>query len=149
MAKITKMKMDPERVARKNFSVSVQNIAFCLSLSRRMIDALELVRDYGWPLKKGNRQESGRNYEKYREAENRLESVNGSNHHVTVMRSLERRGLVIFLYAHVDWGPKGENWPGGPTITLSRAGEYTCGLLVEAGLMAPVSKERKTWLREI
>ena len=41
--------VDPEREARGKFASHVQSIAFNLTLSRRMIDCLQSVRDYGWP----------------------------------------------------------------------------------------------------
>jgi hypothetical protein len=44
----------PTELAQEKFASHVQSIAFQLTLSRRMIDCLRVVRDYGFPTTDGS-----------------------------------------------------------------------------------------------
>jgi hypothetical protein len=140
MKKISILK--PSDVAREKFASHVQSIAFQLTLSRRMIECLRVVRDYGFPVLDDSPEQNRL------EAENR--SVVQRHHHssstrrsfvtdnfVGFMRSLDNRGLVV--WSEIPWEKRKR---GERTIFLTKAGELTCLLLVEAGLM-PVGKRAR------
>jgi hypothetical protein len=129
----------PTELAQEKFASHVQSIAFQLTLSRRMIDCLRVVRDYGFPTTDGSPRQ------RRLEAKNRrvVKRHHSSSTHrafvtdnfVGFMRSLDNRGLVIW-----NETPWEKRKPGDRTVFLTKAGELTCLLLVEAGLM-PVGKK--------
>lgn len=135
--------VDPEREARQNFASHVQSIAFNLTLSRRMIDCLQSVRDYGWPHlgQEATKEDWQRDkQEKWvtTRLHNRGQSTFVTDNFVGFMRALSNRGLVFWNDKPYEQKKKGER-----TIFLSRAGELTCELLVEGGLMAPRVENKK------
>lgn len=135
--------VDQQQDARNKFSSHVQSIAFQLTLSRRMIDCLRVVRDYGFP-------HIGQSADpKMLEAENvsrtvvkryhqRGRSTFVSDNFVGFMQSLDKRGLVVW-----NQTPWNKRKVGERSLRLSRAGELTCALLVEAGLMPPVDRKKR------
>lgn len=135
--------VDPEREARQNFASHVQSIAFNLTLSRRMIDCLQAVRDYGWPS-------DGQHYDASMDRERKeYDKIVTRIHHrdskefrthnfVGFMGALSNRGLVYWSPNPYDKRKKGER-----SMLLSHAGELVCELLVEAGLMAPGVEVKK------
>jgi len=129
--------------ARTDFASHVQSIAFNLTLSRRMIDCLQAVRDYGWPHAGRDGREVGIVPPEAEAATTRIHHRGATTfvtHNVVgFMGSLKNRGLVY--WNPTEWN---ERKVGDRTILLSRAGELVCELLVEAGLMAPAAqRERK------
>lgn len=100
--------------ARALFSSYVQSVAFNMTLSRNMVDALWAVREFG----SCHRDEAKATVAPY-----------VSNHSAPLMKSLERRGLVWH-----DWIKDAP--PGHFYFKLTKAGELMCALLVEAGLIA-------------
>jgi hypothetical protein len=124
----------PSELAREKFASHVQSIAFQLTLSRRMIDCLRVVRDYGFPTINDSPEQ------RQLEAENRtvVKRQHRSSTHrafisdnfVGFMRSLDNRGLVVWSDTPYEKRKCGER-----AIFLTKAGELTCLLLVEAGLM--------------
>lgn len=144
--KITRI--DPEVQARNAFSAHVQSIAFNLTLSRRMIDLLRLVRDYGFPHFGHTYETKGTEAEwaEWRTARNVLTIDGGRmgqrDAFVTFMHSLERRGLVVTN--PIEWEKREK---GDPAFLLSRAGELVCDLLVEARLM-PSQDEAPKWMSQ-
>ena len=98
------------------FASHVQSVAFHLTLSRTMIDALQIVRDADWSEMPG--------------------SIGKMSRWVPATNSLERRGLIFH-----DWR---EGWPKGHAIyQLTKAGELVCDLCVEAGLMASQANRKR------
>ncbi len=100
--------------ARALFSSYVQSVAFNMTLSRNMVDALWAVREFG----SCHRDEAKDSVAPY-----------VHNHSAPLMKALERRGLVWH-----DWivnAPAGHRY-----FKLTRAGELMCELLVEAGLIS-------------
>jgi hypothetical protein len=127
--------VNPETVARNNFAGYVQSVAFQLSLSRRMIDLLQVVRDYGYPHQT---KETAESYAEFKEWDSRCRTSNGAHQYISFMRALERRGLIIFNHTSDR-----ERKQGDKRVWLSRAGELTCELLVESGLLAPAAIPQK------
>jgi hypothetical protein len=129
-------------VQREKFASHVQSIAFQLTMSRRMIDCLRVVRDYGFPHLKGEGtpEEQG-NYRENRLVVQRQHSGKRSfvtDNFVGFMRSLDNRGLIT--WNEKPWNKK---LHGERTIFLTRAGELVCALLVEADLMPSQQKQRR------
>lgn len=120
MNKIVKM-VDPEEQASRLFSEHVQNIAFNLTLSRRMVGLLEAVRDFGFPSCCGDN-----DLERRRFYYGVTQYGNGAYMFIKYIRAIENRGLVIHQF----------NQEGKPTFVLSKAGKLVCELLVECGLMS-------------
>lgn len=127
--------VDPEMQARKNFSSHVQSIAFNLSMSRRMIDCLQAVRDYGWPH--FGDKESAEWWKDRKEHESVITRIHhrdsGSfvtHNFVGFMNALSNRGLIYW-----NPTPEREKKKGDRTLLLSHAGELVCDLLVECDLM--------------
>jgi hypothetical protein len=118
--------VNPEIAAREQFAGAVQGVAFQLTLSRRMIDCLQLVRDYGFPHLGGRATDT--NWKVMGDA-----PVATWTLHNDELRfyALQRRGLVYF-----DPTPSSKRKTGQRTVLLSCAGQLTCALLVEAGLMS-------------
>lgn len=128
---------DGEADARRAFVEHVQSVAFQISLSKRMIDMMREVRDYGFP-------HLGTKYTdaEWQESIERRDAVSIRNHRcesrknfvtrdfITVGRSLERRGLIIY-----NPKPYGDRIKGEKYIRLSLAGEIMCELLVTAALI--------------
>lgn len=112
-----------EQQGRIQFQRYVQRVAFNLTLSAPMIACLEWIRDDpGVGMEERDSQPFAPN----------VVSISGKAHiYVTEVRALERRGLVWYDE------PKGKNkWPRGHKYQrLTRVGELTCDLLVEAGMM--------------
>lgn len=134
--------VNPEVDAQKQFSSYVQSIAFNLTLSRRMIDCLQAVRDYGWPhfhqetKDKTDERRAFNIVVQNRCARGPKEFV--THNFVGHMGALKNRGLIY-------WNPKDFNdrKNGERTLFLSRAGDLTCELLVECGLMAAKQETKK------
>ena len=106
--------------AQAAFAGYVQSVAFHMTLSRNMIDALRLVRDFGTP----GGGDTGGQASRY---------VMG--HSVPLVLALERRGLVWHDYIPFRDAPRGHRYH-----KLTKAGELMCDLLVEAGLMAAAER---------
>lgn len=108
--------------AKAAFSGYVQSVAFNMTLSRHMVDALGAVRDFG-------------------DTRSALQAgaVNGhvGTHSAPLMGALIRRGLVWHDF------PEGRREPGHRYFKLTRAGELMCELLVEAGLIAALQSAKK------
>lgn len=139
-AKVVEIVKPQVEEARQNFASHVQSIAFNLTLSRRQINCLQAVRDYGWPTipwRETPTKEELILKEKYQTAVDRIhhrESKTFITHNfVGFMQALKNRGLI--LWNHTKWD---ERKRGERAISLSRAGKLVCELLVEAGLMDPV-----------
>lgn len=126
--------IDPQQQARTRFSQHVQSVAFNLTLSRRMIDMLRVVRDYGFPHFRDKVSEA--DWDQWREARSASATANGTENYAGLMSALERRGLII-----ADWGGKLKH--GERRVNLSDAGELVCLLLVECGLIAPALETKK------
>lgn len=98
------------------FRAHVQSVAFHLTLSRQMIDALQIVRDTDQWVNSG--------------------ALSGFARWVPAARAIERRGLIFH-----DWR---KGWPKDHRIyQLTTAGELVCELCVEAGLMPARQRKRK------
>jgi hypothetical protein len=130
-----------DQAAREKFAAFTQSVAFQISLSRRMIELLREARDYGFPH--NDNFEVGQKHRevvsiRHHRCEDRKDFV--SHDLVTVVRSLERRGLIIMDDRPFHERAKGDRW-----IRLSLAGEIMCELLVEAGLLMeqPVKRGRR------
>jgi|HubBroStandDraft_6_1064221.scaffolds.fasta_scaffold134224_5 hypothetical protein len=125
-------------LAREKFASHVQSIAFQLTLSRRMIECLRVVRDYGFPAiddSPGQKQLEDKNRAVVkRQHRSSTHRAFITDNFVGFMRSLDNRGLVVWNEI-----PYVKRKPGERTLFLTKAGELTCLLLVEAGLM-PVGK---------
>jgi len=143
MKKVAEISTGGEIEARRAFTEHVQSVAFQISLSRRMIDMLREVRDYGFPhlgtaYSEAEWQES---LERRDAVSLRFHKCEGARKDfvtrdfITVGRSLERRGMIIY-----NSKPYSDRKKGEPYIKLSLAGEIMCELLVTAGLMAENSK---------
>lgn len=137
--------IDPQQQARTRFSQYVQSVAFNLTLSRKMIDMLQVVRDYGFPhIRRDDGRESAKDWEKWKEAHQASRFPNAHNTNgtqdgfVVFMNSLERRGLV-----YCNPTPYNERKYGERGFRLSDAGELVCLLLVECGLMVPAVTAKK------
>jgi len=131
------MIVDQQAEARNNFASHVQSIAFNLTLSRRMIDCLQSVRDYGWPhlgneATKEDRAKNKENNLVVTRFHNRGDNTFTTHNFVGFMKALSNRGLIYWNEKDYRQRKLGER-----TLFLSRAGELTCDLLVEGGLMAP------------
>lgn len=134
MSKVVKL-VNPQVDARKQFQAHVQSIAFNLTLSRRMIDLLQIVRDWGFPHGRSIDQDASW-WEK-----SRVPAQTGNDQFIMMVKALIARGLVLH-----DSRPDKQRKAGDKVYYLSRAGELTCELLVEAGLIAPsiaVKKEKR------
>jgi hypothetical protein len=117
-----------DHAARQKFRGYVQRVAFSLTLSQPMISALCAVRDYP-PY--DNR--ADHDALKHNQLVTTVRGANGGCLFITEISALERRGL-----AYHNPSPKDDPWPQGHLFyRLTRAGELTCDLLVEAGLMPP------------
>lgn len=133
--------ISPQQYARDKFSSHVQSIAFQLTLSRRMIDCLRVVRDYGFPHNSCVSPDPATHELEQvcrsvvKRTHTRGESTFVTDNFVGFMRSLDNRGLIT-------WNPKAwnERKVGERSLFLSRAGVLVCSLLVEAGLMPASSK---------
>jgi hypothetical protein len=146
--KVEIMPVDQAAIAQENFSSHVQSIAFNLTLSRRMIECLRVVRDYGFPHLSDSKATPAQI-----EAKNKNRQVvhrplprgdrGYSDNFVGFMRALDHRGLIVFATTGRNWDQLKHN---EPTVRLSKAGELVCALLVEAGLM-PAKVESKLCLR--
>lgn len=133
MTKISPM-INKDIDAQRKFATHVQSVAFNLVLSRRMIDLLQLVRDYGWPNLPFNHPEK----QEHRIEKNGIcRANNAADQFIRCMHGLTGRGLIIHTMPYHGM-PQGEH-----IYKLSRAGEMVCELLVEAGLMVQTSKKRK------
>jgi hypothetical protein len=139
MAKTTVVPIyDGEIEARRAFAEHVQSVAFQISLSKRMIDMLREVRDHGFP-------HLGTSFTQaeWQQSIERRDAVSLRHHRcsdrkdfvtrdfITVGRSLERRGLIVY-----NSKPYGDRKKGEKYIRLSLAGEIMCELLVTAGLIS-------------
>lgn len=106
--------------ANATFRAHVQSIAFHLTLSRQMIDTLQIIRDMDWTVTMGSERDA----------------ISRMSRWIPATKALERRGLLFH-----DWR---EGWPKGhPIYQLTTAGELVCALCVEAGLM-PVAQRKRT-----
>lgn len=104
------------------FADYVQSIAFNLTLSRSMIEALGLMWHHG----------ALRDMENWKEPKFGNKYI--SSHTVPIGRALERRGLREWL--PYDAKSKGTIWK------LTEAGEKVCELLVVAGMLEARSPSR-------
>ena len=116
-----------EAEAQNAFRNYVQSVAFNLTLSRSMIEALALIRDG-----------MGSGFSFHEAAQSGRISQRTNSYAVPVIGRLISRGLVIHDYLPPDEAPKGHRY-----YKLTRAGAITCALLIEAGLMAPEQAERR------
>lgn len=128
-------------VINERFADHVQSIAFHLTLSRRMIEALGLLYHYG----------------RIRDCENKFihnkperweTPPSVDSHTVPIMSSLERRGLVIHNPMPKrdltgDYHPVASIWKH-KSFLLTEAGEKVCELLILAGLLNKRETKRKT-----
>lgn len=116
-----KIDNNKQEAARAAFSGYVQSVAFNMTLSRNMVDALVAVRDFGgcWGAKQAG-------------------TVNQhvGSHSAPLMGALIRRGLV--WHDWVQSAPAGHIY-----FKLTRPGELMCELLAEAGLIAAQGKTSK------
>ena len=140
MKKVKAEILIPQQQARDRFASHVQSVAFQLTLSRRMIDCLRVIRDYGFPhLASSSDGETKRLEDENRSVVKRIHQGSRrtfiTDNFVGFMRSLDNRGLVI--WNSTDYGKRKR---GERSLKLSRAGHLTCALLVEAGLMPPQAK---------
>lgn len=121
--RISDRKRDEARAA---FSGYVQSVAFNMTLSHHMVDALWAVRDFGnmWAAR----------------ADNAVSKHVGS-HSAPLMGALIRRGLVWHDFPE---GDTRNHPPGHRYFKLTRAGELMCELLVEADLIAAQSTPNKS-----
>lgn len=104
--------------ARQAFRDHVQSVAFHLTLSRKMIDALVWVKETDWS-------DHSRHF---------------GSLQVGTFDSLKRRGLVYH-----DWR---EGWPKGHKVWgLTPAGELVFSLLVEAGLVVMQTARKATGVK--
>lgn len=131
-----------QQQAQSNFASHVQSIAFNLTLSRRMIDCLQTVRDYGFPHYDRPSKEEEALRQSFDVVTHRVHNTARrqfiTRNFVGFMTSLERRGLVVFQTSTMRY----HDIPHGTrTVILSRAGDLVCQLMVEAGLMAPAVEE--------
>jgi len=131
----------PEVQAREKFAAHVQSVAFQISLSRKMIDLLQVVRDYGFPhcaYNRNNKEENDAHTQTWLKNRECVRISNGTEQFSMFMHAIVRRGLV---YAN----PKEhrDRKDGDRAFLLSRAGELVCDLLVEAGLMAPAQESAR------
>jgi len=126
--------VNPDEQARRKFASHVQNVAFNLTLSRRMIDLLQVVRDYGFPYYVVGSKQQREEYDRFKSV---CEYQNGAHQYINMVNALERRGLVILK----PFTKKTKI--GDRNIVLSRAGEIVCDMLVESGLM-PCRNEAQT-----
>lgn len=137
--------INPQVEARKNFSAFTQSVAFQISLSKRMVDVLRAVRDHGFPHIGYGKDASPAEEEVYREQQRvfdkhivRGNTIYKAHDFVSVIKALERRGLVICYRKGWNNYKKHEK-----TMELSLAGEIMCELLVEAGLIPAELPKRK------
>src|SRR5690242_12055548 len=92
----------PQNEARDKFSSHVQSIAFQLTLSRRMIECLRVVRDYGFPHGASTSDDPEiRSHESACRSVVKRHHARGMSTFVTdnfvgFMRSLDNRGLIIW-----------------------------------------------------
>jgi predicted transcriptional regulator len=107
--------------ARQKFAAYVQSVAFQISLSRRMIDLLEGIRDH-----------DNTSYNEFHGHRQAATNSIGAHCFVTYVKALERRGLVTF-----EEGRKPLPWQ------LTYAGYLMCELLVESGQMKPEAAKQK------
>lgn len=122
---------DPLVAARCNFANYVQAVAFQVTLSRGMISMLGYVRDLlPHPGNLNDVPATG--------LPPRVDS-----HFVPYVERLIKRGLVWHDHPQL---PVGQFHPikGHRYYRLTRAGELMCELLVEAGLLAPQKRQRRT-----
>lgn len=103
-----------EEESRKAFSSAVQSVAFSLTLSRRMVSMLRVIRDESL--------DRARSFSAHVEAGI---TRDGSWHIIPLLRSLERRGLIYY------------SGPAGSPSCLSDAGKAVCELLVLADMISP------------
>lgn len=111
--------------ARHMFSSYVQSVAFNMTLSRNMVDALCAVRDFGGVIS---------------QAAKATVNQHVGSHSAPLMGALMRRGLVWHDCPETVNGimrePPGHRW-----FKLTRAGELMCELLVEAGLIGAAGEQ--------
>lgn len=135
MSNVTKLPDHREAEARAAFGNYVQSIAFNLTLSRTMIDGLRIVRDFGYPAGYVREEDRPAGLET-------LRSPSGQCMWTTACQALIRRGLVFHDYIAPNQHPPA----GHRYFKLTRAGELTCELLVEAGLLpaaVPVKRSKR------
>jgi hypothetical protein len=111
-----------------HFANYVQSVAFNMTLSRHMIEGLGLIRDFGRCFNGGNSPVPV--------------SARVNSYAVPIAHALKRRGLVEH-YNDVSPSKKVATAPW--VYRLTRAGELTCELLVEADLLPaamPVKKRK-------
>jgi len=122
-ADITKrIRENKQAEARAAFIGYVQSVAFNLTLSRNMVDALWAVREFGTAYNGNNAS---------------IPAIVRSRS-VPLMKALERRGLVWHDYLPPKEAPSDHAYH-----KLTSAGELVCDLLVEAGLIAAKTETRK------
>lgn len=132
-----------EHQARQKFADHVQSIAFNLTLSRRMVNMLQIIRDQIDGVGDGLDPENVEAVRRRKIVDNVIRSPNGAMNSYTLYHSLETRGLVYRPERPNKNNAFARENLGTPFMLLTRAGELVCELLVEAGLMAPAAKQRK------
>lgn len=144
MNKVAVMPANNEEAdARKAFTEHVQSVAFQISLSRRMIELLRETRDYGFPHGANwEENKAHRDIVAIRHHRGPIRKEFTSHDLVGPIKSLERRGLIIFNRTPYESRKKGELW-----LRLSLAGEIMCELLVTAGLMPEQAEAKKAGSR--
>ena len=127
------MQNEIARQAREKFANHVQSIAFNLTLSRSMIGALAMIRDFNGYGCAHDDMEWGEIKRIYGP---RIDGL-----FVPLMRAVERRGLVV--HNPLPEGKKMHECPSHVFYQLTKAGELVCELLVEAGLIPARVEEKK------
>jgi len=110
-----------ESAARDKFAAYVQSVAFQISLSRRMIDLLQGIRDF---------EAAGKSWKDFYPTRKAMVNKVGATCFVTYVKALERRGLVTYEQdrSPIPW-------------QLTYAGYLMCELLVESGQMMAETKK--------
>jgi len=126
-----------EHASKQKFRGYVQRVAFQLTLSEPMIRMLRLIRDYPAHTSKLTNEQRKNQYNHFNMKDGYVADL-----FIKEITALEKRGL-----AYHNPSPKNNPWPEGWVFyKLTRAGELTCNLLEEAGLIQPkleVSKRKK------
>ena len=122
-----------EAEAQTAFAGYVQSVAFHMTLSRNMIDLLCVVRDWGHGTEIWNDSRG------FHHMKHPLSTGHVSSHSVPLMDALKRRGLVYHNPFNKGMGREPAHWRW---FVLTRAGELTCQLLVEANLI-PAKMEKR------
>lgn len=143
MAKPKVVPIKPKAVletdARANFANYVQSVAFNMTLSRQMVEALGLIRDFGRISDAHGDHRPDDTFDDWASRNPMGGRSRLDRHSVTYWRALKHRGLVIDVPRDLN-NPK---WWQQRSIALTRAGELMCELLVEAGLLAPALPAKK------